>query len=312
MEYFVGDKVGRWNIIEEVDPPPNIKNKNDKFYKCRCDCEKHTESIIPKSRLMAGRSKSCGCIRKENHLNKYSSELLNKRFGMLFVDSFAYTKNMRCYWNCKCDCGNETIVTSSSLINGSTKSCGCYRSDVTIYNNKILKHKFNTYDLSGEYGIGYTSKGEEFYFDLDDYELIKDYCWHLNSKGYVCTNINKEYITMHRFILGYGFVNDNDVIIDHIFHNIIDNRKENLRVTNNINNCRNHILSKRNKTGISGVCFKDDVFIAYIGVEYKTINLGSYYIFHDAVKARKEAEEKYFGEYSYDNSIKLKEINNGI
>ena len=26
--------------------------------------------------------------------------------------------------------------------------------------------------------------------------------------------------------------------------------------------------------------------------------------FEDAVKARKEAEEKYFGEYSYDNSVK--------
>ena len=36
--------------------------------------------------------------------------------------------------------------------------------------------KYNTYDLSGEYGIGYTSKGEEFYFDLDDYDKIKDYC----------------------------------------------------------------------------------------------------------------------------------------
>ena len=28
--------------------------------------------------------------------------------------------------------------------------------------------------------------------------------------------------------------------------------------------------------------------------------------FEDAVKARKEAEEKYFGEYSFDNSQKIK------
>ena len=32
--------------------------------------------------------------------------------------------------------------------------------------------------------------------------------------------------------------------------------------------------------------------------------LGYYGNFEDAVKARKEAEEKYFGEYSYDNSMK--------
>lgn len=31
----------------------------------------------------------------------------------------------------------------------------------------------NTYDLSGEYGIGYTTKGEEFWFDLEDYDKIK-------------------------------------------------------------------------------------------------------------------------------------------
>ncbi len=36
----------------------------------------------------------------------------------------------------------------------------------------------------------------------------------------------------------------------------------------------------------------------------KRITLGYFNDFDDAVKARKNAEEKYFGEYSYDNSIK--------
>ena len=35
----------------------------------------------------------------------------------------------------------------------------------------------------------------------------------------------------------------------------------------------------------------------------KRIDLGSYAMFENAVKVRKEAEDKYFGEYSYDNSI---------
>jgi hypothetical protein len=38
--------------------------------------------------------------------------------------------------------------------------------------------KFNQYDLSGSYGIGYCSNtNNPFYFDLEDYDLIKDYCW---------------------------------------------------------------------------------------------------------------------------------------
>lgn len=36
--------------------------------------------------------------------------------------------------------------------------------------------RYNRYDLTGEYGIGYTNQGVEFYFDLEDYDKIKEYC----------------------------------------------------------------------------------------------------------------------------------------
>ena len=67
----------------------------------------------------------------------------------------------------------------------------------------ITALKNNTYDLSGEYGIGYTSKGEEFYFDLEDYDLIKDYCWRTDRNGYIVSNepnINRSIISMHRLV----------------------------------------------------------------------------------------------------------------
>ena len=37
----------------------------------------------------------------------------------------------------------------------------------------------------------------------------------------------------------------------------------------------------------------------------KQLYLGTYTNFEDAVAARKKAEEKIFGEYSYDNSVKI-------
>ena len=37
-------------------------------------------------------------------------------------------------------------------------------------------------------------------------------------------------------------------------------------------------------------------------INYKKINLGAFDNKDDAIKARKEAEKKYFGEWSYDNS----------
>jgi len=62
---------------------------------------------------------------------KKSEEMVGKRFGKLFVESFAgiwvsstqKTKNNQ--WKCICDCGNVSLVRSSKLKDGSTKSCGC-------------------------------------------------------------------------------------------------------------------------------------------------------------------------------------------
>ena len=45
-----------------------------------------------------------------------------------------------------------------------------------------------------------------------------------------------------------------------------------------------------------------------ISVNKKWYYLGLYDDINEAIKVRKEAEEKYFGEYSYDNSIKAVNI----
>ena len=49
-----------------------------------------------------------------------------------------------------------------------------------------------------------------------------------------------------------------------------------------------------------------DKWTAYIRKDGKRIYLGVFSNFDDAVKARKQAEEKYFKEWSYDNSMNVK------
>ena len=44
-------------------------------------------------------------------------------------------------------------------------------------------------------------------------------------------------------------------------------------------------------------------WIANITLNKKRIQLGGFENLEDAIKARKQAEERYFGEYSYDNSM---------
>jgi len=51
--------------------------------------------------------------------------LKDKKFGRLKVLEFWGRKNARRYWKCKCVCGNETVVDTTHLRRGHTKSCGC-------------------------------------------------------------------------------------------------------------------------------------------------------------------------------------------
>jgi hypothetical protein len=55
-------------------------------------------------------------------------ELTGKIFGRLTVLSrgpYLYKIRNNSCWNCRCECGNEKVVSSSSLMRGLTLSCGC-------------------------------------------------------------------------------------------------------------------------------------------------------------------------------------------
>lgn len=59
-------------------------------------------------------------------------DLIGKRFERLTVveQLTERTKSHKVQWRCKCDCGKEIITITHSLMNGSTKSCGCYNRDM--------------------------------------------------------------------------------------------------------------------------------------------------------------------------------------
>lgn len=64
-------------------------------------------------------------------------DLTGERFGRLTVLERAGTYvagggfSKTATWHCRCDCGEETIVTSRNLRSGNTQSCGCYCSEKT-------------------------------------------------------------------------------------------------------------------------------------------------------------------------------------
>jgi hypothetical protein len=55
-------------------------------------------------------------------------DLLGKRFGRLVVTTKEPIRKWRSYlWGCTCDCGTTKFVYASTLIQGTTRSCGCLR-----------------------------------------------------------------------------------------------------------------------------------------------------------------------------------------
>lgn len=242
-------------------------------------------------------------------------DLTNQKFDKLTVlkrvEDYVSTNedgNRYVQWLCKCDCGNEVVVLGTNLRSGKTKSCGCLSRELTSKRSK----KYNKYDLSNEYGIGYASNtNNPFLFNLEDYYMIKDYCWYEDNSGYMLTNLYdnmtsyRNAISLHRLIMNCK--HDDGLYVDHINHNKLDCRRCNLRIVTNQQNSMNASKRSDNTSGVTGVTFCKDrnKWNAQIMLGYKMINLGYYNSFEDAVKVRKEAEDKYFGEHSYDNSMRI-------
>ena len=61
-------------------------------------------------------------------------DLTGQRFGRWTVlkkmPKQEYKTTSSAWWLCRCDCGKEAIVSSASLRKGTSKSCGCYRTEL--------------------------------------------------------------------------------------------------------------------------------------------------------------------------------------
>lgn len=251
---------------------------------------------------------------------------IGNRFGRLIVTKRGggiVSPSGRKYitWYCNCDCGKKDIlVKANSLFSGNTKSCGCLKNELFTINlaehnknprnrNYTKNRKMNNYDLYDEFVVGYTSNtNKKFLIDKEDYDKVKKFCWSEYLNGAIATTVsNKKQLLLHRFVMD---CKSEDLVVDHINHNKWDNRKVNLRCVSNSKNSMNRIKTNRNTSGHVGIVYSEDrnkKWRAYITINGKKIYLGGFYKKEDAIQARKAAEEKYFGEYSYEASMKQSE-----
>lgn len=98
------------------------------------------------------------------------------------------------------------------------------------------------------------SQGYKAIVDDEDYEELNKHKWSYGN-GYAFRQITidgkRKQLRMHRFIMGLNF--NDERCVDHINHNTLDNRRENLRICSNTENCRHSRKQKNNTSGYKGV-----------------------------------------------------------
>ena len=97
-------------------------------WKCQCVCGNIT--YVTTTNLIKNKIKSCGCKRTELNRLGHIKDLTGQRFGRLVAIEYVKTDdNSNALWRCKCDCGNEKIAPSITLVRGDCNSCGCLKNE---------------------------------------------------------------------------------------------------------------------------------------------------------------------------------------
>lgn len=141
--------------------------------------------------------------------------------------------------------------------------------------------------------------GKKFYVDADDYDKFVDGYSFYSNHGYVHYSSCKDGLNskiLHRLIMGEPEGMD----VDHIDGDSLNNRKSNLRICTHQQNGMNQKIRNTNKSGVKGVSRDNhrNMWRADICVDGKNLSLGRFKNFDEAVRVRKEAEIKYFGEFN--------------
>lgn len=75
-EIKVGDKYGYWKVI---DPDTYAMFKGRKLKRCLCECACGYVGLVPPRGLLLGKSKSCGCRRREHQIGRASSLTMEQK-----------------------------------------------------------------------------------------------------------------------------------------------------------------------------------------------------------------------------------------
>jgi hypothetical protein len=207
-----GEKFGRLLVVDEAESRYYGKQKIV-MWNCICDCGKTV--VVRSGALRNGNTKSCGCLNHEINSERLSMDISGMVYGRLTVlKKVGSGANGHSLWQCRCECGNETVVNISNLTSGATTSCGCYRKEIVADNKSIhgeshtrlysvwlgmrercSNPKHISYYLYGGRGISVCDEWLHSYANFKNWAEANGYDWY--AKRGECTldriNVNGDY-----------------------------------------------------------------------------------------------------------------------
>jgi hypothetical protein len=174
---------------------------------------------------------------------------------------------------------------------------------------------FNEYKIIGdgicEFYIKSTKGNFVILVDEEDLDRLIKFnhrwvIWERNNYAVVRTNLRVDEKIgvrtpyLHRWLLNVDY----ECAVDHINHNTLDNRKCNLRITNDLHNTQNRkSKNKNNKSGYRNVMWdkKRKRWSIILSINKKPKYLDSFDDVHEAGRYAEEMRQKYYGEFAGKN-----------
>lgn len=147
------------------------------------------------------------------------------------------------------------------------------------------------------------TQGRVTIVDDDTYEYLSQFSWHFMGSGYAARDTSqkdgKKLVLMHREIMHAP----DGVVVDHINHDSLDNRKANLRLCTHAQNIQNMKTPRSNTSGYKGVYLnkasrKWQAYIRKNGVFY---HLGLFSTAEEAAHTYDKKARELFGEFANTN-----------